>query len=1383
VDASPRPEGLYDLLAALVAKEKSSGRLTVTADLLGPPDAGIKALLDTYNDGQPLIVHDAVLAEPGKDSSVALVTGTMSYRNVDAAPVAASFYEVGEALELRIRLALPSTWRFSQSFPKLPTSIDFRAPLLSAPSPLLDLLVLSDAAFVLSTHDHVDDVLGAQLPAGLDFVARLDLVGLLGAIAQTLGGADQQLVIAGPILLPPPVPTVVPPPIQPAVPIPSPTPLPGINLSAKLHVDAALGPISLRDTALRIYCPPDDTWLALHPERPPAIFFGGTLAIDRFALDVWAQVPPGGGDFLVLTAQPEGGLGGFDLGALSGLIGQDDLAGQLTPQLGDLGEISLHTLTFALSVSPPELHYASLTVGLDGMRWAPFGDVLQITDLESIFTVTSPLASDRSLAVLLVGTFTIQGIDVTVVIDLPDFTVTAEARNLPALPLSSLMRTYLPAVPPVADLTVQSLQVAARPGQVFALSVRLAAQPGAWTLQLGPQTLTVQDVGLVMEYAAGAGFTGAFSGRLGVAGVDLQLGYQVPGPFALRADLPDIGLRALLEALCDQQIPWPPGFDVVLKRSRVQISGRGTDLALILGTQLDGFGSLALEVRRVGEHWGFAAGFALPTGWRLAQLSPDLAALDTAFQLRRMILAVASFDDPGFTFPDLSTFGDPSITTPQISLPASAPGVKAGINMFAELVFGGDRGLELIKNSLRLDRATVDVLLQIGENPANALLSAGLSGSFNENIAFVGALRIQLVDGSPAIGLLGQVSMQANGQPLVFTAQLNVGPNGAVLAGTMAGTWTGAFGIPALTLADVALALGISWELVPAIGIAATVSLGEIAGSAAVLFDGTMPSRSLLAGSLSDLGMTDVVRTLIGDQVAIPPDLAPVLDGIRLEGVPLFDIPGVLAADLDGATLAPAVITAFLDAGRISLPATAAGVLLTVAEPGQRWYLTDRMTLKHYGIARNQDVLTVSMQVQLYVAPQPTLIGQLMFPQGVRLSATASAFGLGGSVDLDVDPSAGISLGGSIQPIDAGPIFSLTGHAGDNGPQVSMATYDAPASRIRGPHFVVSGAVTMLGFTRDIDLRASRDGFSLTVSAVLFNVFAAEVTATCPLSHFDASDLVVSATMDNDLLTLLRTRGVDAIQRAVDDANRSISDARTQVATAQGRVTAIQGQIDAQVAQIRRERSSADDAVRNAQDTVNSIQNQIHGEQREINRLNARIDRLKSQASIRNGWNAIDIIARGAELAKHEITMRGEQAAWHTALGVLQGASAAVTSTPIELDPRVSGLYTELGLATAGLNGAQAVLDQTWAALGSLASVGEWIANNGAGNLLDITHASFEGRLGVVSGGAVSLQVAYTLLGQPGTTSVDFNFHDVERGVSALTDLLKQQASASASRG
>ena len=1366
---------LHGRIAALISTKNGSGELAIVDELLGSSDAGVKALLDTYHDAQPMVLRNAVLEEADKDSSVARIIGTVNYRNVDSAPVLAVFREADGGIDLRIRISLPATWRFSQSFPALPTSIDFRAPLTPAASPVLDLLTLSDAAFVLATRDHTDEPLGARLTAGLSFVARFRPAGLFGAVEHALGGTGEDLVIAGPILLPPPVPAVVPRAVLPVTTVPSPVPLPGINLTARLDVDADLGPVSLHDTSLRLYCPPDAKWLATHPERPPAVHFGGTISVEQFRLDVWALVPPSGDDFLVLTAEPEEGVAAFDLGALAGLFGQDDLAAQLTPQLGDLGEIALHSLVVSVSTEPPGLLYASVTIALDGVHWMPLGDVLEVTGLEAVFAVTNPLNADRRLSVLLAGSVRIEGADVTVTAEMPGFVITADAQDLPPIPLSSLMRTYLPDVPPVADLTVKRLQVAAIPGQSLVMSAFLASEPGAWTLDLGPQQLTVRDVGLSLGYVAGAGFTGGFSGRIGIAGVDLQLAYQVPGAFTLRADLPSISLRSLVEAMSDQRIPWPQGFDVVLQNSRVRIEQRGTDLALVLGTVVESFGSLALEVRRTGTNWGFAGGFALPDGFRMAQFSAELAPLDSVVTVRRLALVVASFDDPGFTFPDLSAFGDPALTSTRLNLPASAPGVKAGVNMFGELAFGGNRGLELIKSSLRVDRATLDLLVQIGENPANALLSAGISGSFNDNVHFTGALRIQLVEGTPSIGLLGQVAMEADGHPLRFTAELQIGPNGALLAGTMQGEWTDAFGIRGLTLADLALLLGISWELVPAIGIAGTISLGQFTGSAAVLFDGTMPSRSLLAGSISDLGMTDVIRTFAGEQVPVPPELAPVLDGMRLQGVPLFDIPASLAADLDTGVLTPAVISAFLTGGRIGLPPAHEQVLLTVAQPGQRWYLTDRTTLKHYGIRRTGDALSVEMQVQLYVAPQATLIGQLMFPQGLRLSADVSAFGLGGSVDLDVDPNAGISLDGSMTPIDEGVIFSLTGSGGRAGPTVSLATYDAPGAKIRGPHMVVSGAVTMLGFTRDIDLRASSDGFSLTVSASLFNAFEAAVTATAPLRDFTASDLVVAATMKNDLLTLIRTRGADAIRQAAADATAAIRDARTQVTAYQTQLRHIQAQIDAQLPQIRAERAAADAKLRKARSDVDVIQRQIDAEQREIKRLNREIDRLRGDANFLNGFNLGDLIARGSELAGHKIALGGEQASLATAQGVLEAAQGAVSVTPVELDPRVSGLYTQLGLTQGGLQGAQGVLDTTLAGVGGFAGVAEWITRNGP-DVLDVTQARFEGRLGVVSGGAVHLEVAYRLLGQPGNTTVDFNFHDVERGLGALADLLKQQA-------
>lgn len=1381
-DLAQLRERVQGLLAGTGPGTEASS-LMISETLFGPDDPLVGELLRTWNGGQPLVVHRAVLAAAGGDSDEVLVTGVTSFRNVDGAPVAVRFRPVDGGVAIRVRMTLPVTWRFSQSFPDLPVSIDFRGPLTAAPSPLFDLLTLTGAAFVLATHDHVDEELGVALPAGFGFAARLKLVGLFGIIEHTLGGGREELVIAGPVLAAPPVPTTTPlPPTEPVVPVPSAEPLPGINLRAVLDTDVTVGPLALRDTALVLYCPPDVDWLKGHPNRPPMVFYGGRLqGGDRFAVEVWAALSPGDPS-LVLTARPEGGAGGIRTADLAGLLGGDELADRLGPELGSLGTVTLRTMSLGLSLEPPALDGVSATVGLDGIRWAPFGDELEVTDLHAIVVATSPLEASRSVQVILAGRFAIEDAEFTAVITVPDFTISVDVTAQPTLPLGTFMRTYLPDVPPVGDLTVDGLRLSARPGAFYTLAARLAPRPEAWTVPLGPESLEISDVGLSIGRVAGAGFTGSFSGRLSLAGAELDVGFQVPGPFALRADLPRMSLRELVGALTDQPVDWPPGFDIALEQARIRIEKRGTDGALVLGAQIEGFGSLAVDIRRAGARWGFAAGFALPTGWRLGQLSQDLAPLDEAFRFDRMVLVIASFDDPAFQFPDLSSFGDPRITSTRITLPASAaPGVKAGLNAFAEMDLGGDRGLALIKGSLHLDSATLDVLVQIGIDPVTALVSAGITGALNGNLQFTGALRIRLAAGSPSLGLFGEVAMTADGHPLRFTAELSITPNGALMAGTMPEPWRDAFGVNGLVLADLALLVGISWELIPAIGIAATMSLGDFAGSAALLFDGTQPTRSLLAGSISDLGLDDIA-TLIAGQADLPDAIAPVLAGCRLEGTHLFDVPATLAADLDTADVTAAIAAAFLAAGRLAVP-TGAGSLLTVAEAGRRWHLTDRTTLRHYGIERRGDVLAVSRNVQLYLAPEPTLIGQLVFPAGTRLTAGLTAFGFGGQVDVDVDPNVGISVAAELLPVDAGVIFKLTGSGGTGGPRFSLATYDAPGAPVRGPHCVVSGAVTMLGFTRDIDLRLSRDGFFLTVSATIFDVFDATVTASLPLHDFAAAELGIGASMHEEFLSIVRTRGVAAIQSAAGDAGREVGEAQRAVADAQTKVDAVQRQIDPQVAQIRAERAQADGALRKAENDVNTIQGQIDAEQRTIGDLNRDLDRLKGQLTWWNSaWIGPQILDKGRQLAQHQLTLTGEQGGLAVAQGTLSGLRSAVNTTPVEADPRVAGLYAQLALEQAGLAGAQGILQQTQAAAGGLASVATWLAANGPDHLLEVTDASFAGSLGVVGGGQVTLSASYILLGQPGTSSVSFDFHDVEPGFNALVNLLEEEAAMLALR-
>lgn len=619
--------------------------------------------------------------------------------------------------------------------------------------------------------------------------------------------------------------------------------------------------------------------------------------------------------------------------------------------------------------------------------------------------------------------------------------------------------------------------------------------------------------------------------------------YYAGAPIVLqqRGQLPPLHLRALVESLCGNVIPSPREFDIAFTDAQVRIEKDAIAHTVLLAALVDDFGGVALQVKQVNGIWGFAVGMDLSQQQKLSRLSPALAPFDSSFSFQKMALVISSLQDPGFTFPDLTAFNMPTITSPRINLPASAVGVIPGINFYAEMEFGGQKGLDLLKKTLNISDATLPIRLQIGENPAmDSLLTASIAGQFNSAVTLSGTLRLQLSAGVVILSVLAGATATVDNQPLTFTGELDITEGGLYFAATMQGSWRQAFTIPSLTLSDLALLVGCNWEGVPTLGLAGTLDLDGFRGATAVLFDSVAPQRSLLAGSISDLTLADVFSALVSTLVAPPTTLDRVLAEISLKGTALFTIPGSLAANLDKNIVSSGLIQAFAQ-GHVTLPTRASDVLLVTGKAGSLWYLTDRTTLKHYTITLVGDHLQVALAVQLHLAPEATMIGQLAYPQGIRLSAALDCFGLTGTASVDVSANQGIAVDGTISSISVGGIFALIGHGGQGDPLISLATYDAPISRYRGMHCIFSGAVTMLGFTRDIDLLVTKDGFAFSVSARLFNAFQASLTAQCPLSNFASADFTITATMDNDFYQYLKMQGTTAIAQEVRSA---LSDPR-----------------------------------------------------------------------------------------------------------------------------------------------------------------------------------------------------------------------------------------------
>src|SRR6185295_8711797 len=118
-----------------------------------------------------------------------------------------------------------------------------------------------------------------------------------------------------------------------------------------------------------------------------------------------------------------------------------------------------------------------------------------------------------------------------------------------------------------------------------------------------------------------------------------------------------------------------------------------------------GFGMAAVEVRKAGGQWGFAAGVDL-SGGLLSQLNglSALKPIESLVKLDKVMLIASTFDDAGFQFPD------------QAKLQRS--GVTKGFMAFAQWTLRADNKKENLLKQLLGAGATQSCAIAVGANPA-----------------------------------------------------------------------------------------------------------------------------------------------------------------------------------------------------------------------------------------------------------------------------------------------------------------------------------------------------------------------------------------------------------------------------------------------------------------------------------------------------------------------------------------------------------------------------------------------------------------------------------------------------------------------------------------
>jgi hypothetical protein len=144
--------------------------------------------------------------------------------------------------------------------------------------------------------------------------------------------------------------------------------------------------------------------------------------------------------------------------------------------------------------------------------------------------------------------------------------------------------------------------------------------------------------------------------------------------------------------------------------------------------------------------------------------------------------------------------------------------------------------------------------------------------------------------------LKGNLAAKIQGRPVDFQIEMMLVANGAFFSGSMRGAVT----FEGLTLSNVALVIGCNWEGIPSLGVACSLTVRDFSSALAIFFDSTDPSRSMLAGAVSDLNLG---RGRDADADASSAELEHIADQVALLHTKEFVIDGALADDLDNLKL------------------------------------------------------------------------------------------------------------------------------------------------------------------------------------------------------------------------------------------------------------------------------------------------------------------------------------------------------------------------------------------------------------------------------------------------------------------------------------------------
>ncbi|MDH3976185.1 MAG: hypothetical protein OEV42_18085 [Deltaproteobacteria bacterium] len=883
--------------------------------------------------------------------------------------------------------------------------------------------------------------------------------------------------------------------------------VPGILLDIGIDVNYSMakGNIEFSGDKICIYSPPNQDWMLsdTNPQFKPIQAFTGAIEVPEADIVADMLIPfELGIDQLLFISRFEG-ISLENLGKLTGITGSGEgLLSHMPEQishLGDeLGKLELTSMSVAIDyrkLSDIDVTNISFSIGMPELNWQVWEDHFGINNINCQFRIDYPFQSAktatddpdlvRNINLKVFGEMEVEEIPFLVSADSAEgFSVYAEMGAGHVIPLGKVLDKYAPAIPAPSNLDVDVFRLGVAPGRSYSLALAMTQEPKPWKIPIGPRPLEVSNVSMFVEYTQGQGFRGSVSGAIEYGNVELNLTYVTPGNVVINSFIEKTSLGKIFDTFTNQAIALPDSFDLDLLNNYVNITKQGNNYSLELVTEVDKFGSLALQVQKIGSKWGGAFGLNMTQG-KLSDIPglKSLEVLEKHVQLSKLLLLVSSFDNPGFKFPNMAAFNNPNLSSSSIPMPQGS-GVVAGLNVHTTWTLDTSRkDMKLLKSILGLD-PELNVTVQVGEVPVDDTrlfmdFSTKLLGKYPLDAQF----GFMLSKGRPEMFLAGQLKVKIQKKDVSFNMAMSLLSTGVFFAGSAVGTIK--FGN--LQVSNLALMLGINWGGIPSLGIACRINTSKFSSSIALLFDSTSPDKSVLAGSISQLSLADITRQ-IAKVKKVPREVSKVFKTVKLRSIRYFTLDATVAKSLD-AKDHPAVSAAFAAVG-VAIPSDEATLLIVVQKAGNTWSVTDMANgMRHYTLSSGDEGISAAVAPQIYLAPAGARMGELTFTQGYFLSGVLQIMGQGWATQVEISHRKGIAATSYMdKPLQIGSkeFFRFSDYGGKKGPMISLSSFkqsDHEIEAFRKPHFGLSGRLRLLGNEAAALATVTSSGVTVVVEA------------------------------------------------------------------------------------------------------------------------------------------------------------------------------------------------------------------------------------------------------------------------------------------------------------